>query len=192
MKASALRELLPGSSGADREQLLAATRTRRVPAGTWLCREGDPASSCFFIAAGAVEVIKYVDGEERVLATLRRGALVGQTGLVDGSLRSASVRSLSDTTAFEMRRKAFRRFVQQGSPLALRLQEQIAVAGIRQLRAATDRLALVLASAVRPLGRRPATVDRLNLAFIQAGTGEWDVPLGPGACPPPSPKKRLS
>ena len=66
----------------------------------------------------------------------------------------------------------------------------IAIAGIRQLRAAADQLALVLARALRPSGKRPTTVDRLALAFIQAGTGEWDVPLVREACPPPSARKR--
>jgi CRP-like cAMP-binding protein len=192
MKAAALRGLLPGYSIADIDRLLAATRTRRFPAGAWLCREGEPASSCFLIATGAVEVVRYLDGEEHVLATLPPGALLGQTALFDSALRSASVRAKSDTTALEIRRKTFQRLVQQGSPLALRFQERIAVAGIRQLRAASDRLALVLAHSIRPSGKRATPVDRLALVFIQAGTGEWDMPLGPGACPPASTKKRLS
>jgi CRP-like cAMP-binding protein len=192
MKASALQGLLPGYSDAELDQLLAATRTRRFPASTWLWHEGDRASSCFLIATGAVEVVRYLDGDERVLATLRPGTLLGQTALVDGALRSASVRARSATTTIEIRRKTFQQLVQQGSPLALRFQERIAVAGIRQLRAATDRLALVLAHALQPSGERAGTVDRLALAFIQAGTGEWDMPLGPGACPPLSAKRRLS
>jgi CRP-like cAMP-binding protein len=192
MKPTPPRGLLPGYSRAEREQLLAATRTRHFTAGTWLCRDGDPGSSCFLIANGAVEVVKYCDGEEHVFATLWPGSLVGQTALVEGALRSASVRATCATTALEIRCKTLQRFVQQGSPLAQRLQEQIAIAGIRQLRAAADQLALVLASAIRPSGRRPVTVDRLALAFIQAGTGEWDVPLVSGACPPPSAKKRQS
>ena len=181
--------LPPGYSRAELNQLLAATRTRHFAAGTWLSRDGAPGSSCFLIATGAVEVVKYLDGEEHVFATLRPGSLVGHTALVEGALRSASVRATSATTALEIRGKALQRFVQQGSPLAQRLQEQIAIAGIRQLRAAADQLALVLARALRPSGKRPATVDRLALAFIQAGTGEWEVPLGCETCPPSSAKK---
>jgi hypothetical protein len=74
----------------------------------------------------------------------------------------------------------------------MHFQEQIAIAGIRQLRAAADQLGLVLAQAVRPSGRRPAMVDRRALAFIQAGTGEWDLPLDRGANPLPPAKKRAS
>jgi CRP/FNR family cyclic AMP-dependent transcriptional regulator len=192
MKASALRELLSGYSNAELDHLRAATRVRHFPAGAWLFREGDPASSCFFIATGAVEMVKFVDGEKCVLATLRPGTQVGQTGLVQDSLRSASVRAKSATTAFEIKRRTFQRFVQQGSPLAVHFQEQIAIAGIRQLRAAADQLALVLAQAVRPSGKQPATVDRRALAFIQAGTGEWDLPLDRGASPPLAAKKRAS
>jgi CRP-like cAMP-binding protein len=189
VKASALQGLLPGYSEAELDQLLAATRTRRFAAGTWLWREGERASSCFLIATGAVEVVRYLDGEERVLATLRPGTLLGQTALVDDALRSASVRAVSATTTLEIRRKAFQRLVQQGSPVALHFQQRMAVAGIRQLRAATDRLALVLAHAVQPSGKRAGALDRLALVLIQAGTGEWDMPLGPGTRPA---KKRLS
>jgi CRP-like cAMP-binding protein len=192
MKAASARDPLPGYSSAEIDQLVGVTRPRHFSAGAWLCREGDTASSSFIIAVGAVEVVKYLDGSERVLATLRPGALVGPTALVDGSLRSASVRATFATTAFEIKRKAFQRFVQAGSPLAVRLQEQIAVAGIRQLRAAADRLAQVLARAIRPLDKRPAAVDRLALAFIQAGTGEWGVRLSTGPNPPPSSKRRQS
>jgi CRP-like cAMP-binding protein len=192
MKAAVPRGLVPGYSRADLDQLLAATRTRHFAAGTWLSRDGAPGSSCLLIATGAVEVVKYLDGEEHVLATLRPGSLVGHTALVEGALRSASVRATSATTALEIRGKALQRFVQQGSPLAQRLQEQIAIAGIRQLRAAADQLAFVLARALRPSGKRPATLDRLALAFIQAGTGEWDVSLRNWACPSPSTKKRLA
>ncbi|HJX54609.1 MAG TPA: cyclic nucleotide-binding domain-containing protein, partial [Polyangia bacterium] len=150
MKAAALRGLLPGCSIADLDRLLAATRTRCFPAGTWLCREGEPASSCFLIATGAVEVVRYLDGEEHVLATLPPGALLGQTALIDSALRSASLRAKSDTTTLEIRHKTFQRLVQQGSPMAMRLQKRIAAAGIRQLRDASDRLALVLTRSIRP------------------------------------------
>ena len=115
--------LPPGYSRAELNQLLAATRTRHFAAGTWLSRDGAPGSSCFLIATGAVEVVKYLDGEEHVFATLRPGSLVGQTALVEGALRSASVRAISATTALEIRGKTLQRFVQQGSPLAQRLQE---------------------------------------------------------------------
>jgi CRP-like cAMP-binding protein len=192
MKAALPRRRLPGYSSAELDQLLAATRTRHFPAGTWLSREGEPGSSCFLIATGTVEVVKHLDGEEHVFASLRPGSLVGQTALVEGALRSASVRATSATTALEITRKTLQHFVQQGSPFAQRFQEQLAIAGIRQLRAAADQLALVLARTVRPSGRRPVAVDRLALAFIQAATGEWDVPLSLGACPPPSAKKRTS
>ena len=184
MKASALQGLLSGYSNAELDHLRAAARIRHFPAGTWLCREGDPASSCFFIATGAVEMVKFIDGEEHVLATLRPGTLVGQTGLVEDSLRSALARI--ELAHQEIKRRTFQRFVQQGSPLAMHFQEQIAIAGIRQLRAAADQLGLVLAQAVRPSGRRPAMVDRRALAFIQAGTGEWDLPLDHAADAPPA------
>jgi CRP-like cAMP-binding protein len=176
-----LRDLLPTYSSDEIEQILAAGHTRRLSAGSPLYREGAPGSACFFIVRGALDVVKSVDGEECVLATLRPGTLVGQTALLPKALRSATVRAQTATTTLAFSRRTFRRLLNETRPFALRLQEQIAVAGIRQLRAAADKLALVLADSVRSSRKRPSPLDRQALAFISACTGEWDVPLAPGA-----------
>jgi CRP-like cAMP-binding protein len=177
-----LRQLLPGYSAAELDQLLAASHEHDFAAGEWLCREGTTASSCFLVTSGAVEVVKLLDGHERVLATLRPGTFVGQMALIDSEPRSASVRALAPTQTLEIRRADFQRLLDARSPRALRFQEQIAVAGIRQLRAATDRLALVLCNSVRPTASQPTpTLDREALARIQAGTSEWEVVLDESA-----------
>jgi len=192
MKNSDLQGLLPGYSNDEIDQIVAAGRTRRFPAGSFLYREGDPGSSCFLVISGTLAVVKSVDGEEHVLAMLRPGTLAGQTALVASTTRSASVRARTAAVTLEFRRGTFQRLLRETRPFALRLQEQIAVAGIRQLRAATDHLALVLADSVRSSGHRPAMLDRQALAFISACTGEWDVPIGPGAGSSPSARRRMA
>jgi CRP-like cAMP-binding protein len=192
MKVEDLQGLLPGYSSSEIEQVLAATRTRRFAAGRWLYREGATGNSSFFIVTGVLEVVKYLDGEERVLATLRPGHLVGQPGLALGAIRSASVRARTPAVALEIKRLAFQRALKQRCAFALRIQEQIAVAGIRQLRAATDQLAAVLANSIRPMGQPPTPLDRQALTFIQACTGEWDIPLANGARPQTMSKKRMA
>jgi CRP-like cAMP-binding protein len=176
-----VQDLLPGYSSDEIEQVLAAGRTRRFSAGSLLYREGAPGSSCFFVVSGALDVVKSVDGDDRVLATMRPGTLVGQTALVPDALRSATVRAQTAATTLEFRRGTFLRLLRETRPFALRMQEQIAVSGIRQLRAAADKLALVLAESVRSSRKRPTPLDRQALALISACTGEWDVPLAPGA-----------
>jgi CRP/FNR family transcriptional regulator, cyclic AMP receptor protein len=192
MKVADLQGLLPGYSTGEVEQVLAATRPRRFRAGGWLYREGDAATSCFFLVKGVVEVVKLLDGEEQVLATLPPGHLVGQPGLVTGAIRSASVRAKVASSVLEIKRRSFQSALQASHAFALRFQEQIAVAGIRQLRAATDQLAIILSHSLRPAGQPSAPLDRQALAFIQACTGEWEVSITAGAPQLGVAKRRLA
>jgi len=80
-------------------------------------------------------------GHATALATLGPSALVGQLALLDRSPRNATVTATADTMALEVRADAFVNLVRAWSPVALRFQLQVALAGVRQLRAATKKLA---------------------------------------------------
>jgi len=166
---------------AEERQILASVATGHLlEPGVLLCREAEPGRSCFLLVAGGVEVVKTVSGTERVLATLGPGQLVGQMALVDRAPRSATIRTTARTLAVELQRDAFDRLVRARSPLALRFQEQIAIAGIRQLRLATDKLALLLATMPppRPRGTAPRREDQAKdicFAILQTAVNEWGV-----------------
>ncbi len=181
MKGLRIKDLMPGYSKGEIEQVLLAARSRQFSPGALLYREGTAGTSCFLLTSGSLEVVKSVDGEERVLATMRPGSLVGQSALVAGSLRSASLRAKTRAVTLEIRRRSFQNLLKATQPFALRMQEQIAVAGIRKLRSTTARLALVLANSVARPGMAAGTLDRQALSYISACTGEWDMPLGGGA-----------
>lgn len=122
--------------------------------GQDLCREGDAGKSCYIIARGKVDVVRFMSGRDRVLATLDEGAMVGQMALVDRAKRSATIRANGDCVVLELQRDAFVKLLEMQSPLAIRFQNQIAIAGIRQLRTATERLTSLLNSP-KPVARRP-------------------------------------
>ncbi len=156
-----------------------------APARVWddralLCHEGDRGSSCFFIVAGEVDVVRTMRGKRRRLATLGQASLVGQAALVDHSLRSASLRARGTVIAFELDRSTFERLLAQASPLALRFQEEIAISGIRQLRSANARLAQVFGkaqggrAAAAPAAPLPSEAQE-PLAYIQAALSEWGM-----------------
>lgn len=180
MKSVRLKELMPGYDYAEIDQILLASHLRQFLPGTLLYREGTAGTSCFLLTSGSLEVVKSVDGEERVLATMKPGSLVGQSALVTGSLRSASLRAKTKAVVLEIRRRTFQNLLKTTQPFALRMQEQIAVAGIRKLRATTARLATVLADSVSNPGTGAGVLDREALTYIAACTGEWDMPLGGG------------
>jgi cAMP-dependent protein kinase regulator len=106
--------------------------------------EGSYGQACFLLLEGTVEVVRAHAGKERTLGVLSAGALVGQLAMIDRSPHSATVVADGPVHALELGRDVFERLLAACTPLALRFQEHVAVAGIRQLRAATARLAALL------------------------------------------------
>ena len=109
--------------------------------GSWLCREGDEGSCCYFLLRGSVSISKQLgDGRKVYLATLIAGHLLGQTGLVPGQLRTADVTATSDLDVLVLERAALNRALKRGERWASALQHLIASHLVRQLRGALGRL----------------------------------------------------
>ena len=94
-------------------QAIARTlRARRFRRGEVLFHEGDPGDALFVVASGAVKVVvPSEDGEEAILATLRRGDFLGELALLDGAPRSASAIALEATETLALPRDQFRALV---------------------------------------------------------------------------------
>jgi CRP-like cAMP-binding protein len=94
-------------------QVIARTlRARRFRRGEVLFHEGDPGDALFVVASGAVKVVvPSEDGEEAILATLRRGDFLGELALLDGAPRSASAIALEATEVLALPRDQFRSLV---------------------------------------------------------------------------------
>ena len=165
------------------KMLASVAPAREYAPGLPLCREGAAGASCFLLAVGSVRIDKQLPDGVKTLATLRTGAIVGQMALVDRSPRSATVVAAEPTVALELTRDVFENLLRASSQLALRFQEQIAIAGIRQLRQATQRLVDALgqeqkaAESVRSMSNGPSERDDM-LRYIQAAANEWNVPVG--------------
>lgn len=168
-----------GLAEADLDVLITAAPPLTWSAGAVLCQEGTPGISCFIVLSGQVEVVKEVLGAPVALVGLGPGNLVGQMSLVDRAPRSATVRCRTDVIALELARDVFERLLHAASPLALRFQERIAVAGIRQLRMADGQLARLMgAHSVQdlpPLAPDANTTQRL--IYVQTALAEWTLPL---------------
>ena len=95
--------------GPDELRAMARTlRARRFRRGEVLFHEGDPGDALFVVASGAVKVVvPSEDGEEAILATLRRGDFLGELALLDGAPRSASAVALEATEALALPRDQF-------------------------------------------------------------------------------------
>ncbi|HEY1590777.1 MAG TPA: patatin-like phospholipase family protein [Solirubrobacteraceae bacterium] len=119
---SALRKV-PLLARLPAEQLEALGRRlieRRVAAGEWILREGEPATSMFIIRRGHAEVVD--EGPpERLIRVLRRGAVVGELALLTGGTRSASARARQDVDLLELDRSAFEQLILEAPSFALGL-----------------------------------------------------------------------
>lgn len=179
-------EALRDYSNPELKLLASVAPAREYMPGEAMCREGQLGQSCFLVASGQVEVVKQIEGRDKPLAVLRAGSIVGQMALVDKSPRSATVRAAAHTVALELNRDVFERLLAASSPLALRFQHQIAVAGVRQLRMATSKLAGLLHGGqnirssspdVGLPGPAPDERKRDALLTVKAALSEWDMSL---------------
>jgi CRP/FNR family cyclic AMP-dependent transcriptional regulator len=77
---------------------IAATATDRTYGKhDFVVREGDPGSTFFFLVRGSVSVCRIMpDGREMILAILKEGDFFGEMAMFDSSLRSASIKTLTE------------------------------------------------------------------------------------------------
>ncbi len=156
----------------DLELLAYVSTLRSFPSGSVLVREGAEGDACFLIASGSVSVTRQTS--KGALATLGPGALVGQLALLDRAPRSATVIAAADTTALEVKAAAFANLVNACSPIALRFQEQVALAGVRQLRSATRR---VVDTAARGSMSGPSSMRMIDVDDWDEGGDRADLEL---------------
>ncbi|MDE2571323.1 MAG: Crp/Fnr family transcriptional regulator, partial [bacterium] len=72
-------------------------QTRRVPKHQIIVYEGDPGDSFYVLLRGSVAVSRMTgEGKETILSILKEGDFFGEMALLDSSLRSASVKTLTD------------------------------------------------------------------------------------------------
>ena len=96
---------LPGQIASD---LFASATQRRLKLGDTLFEAGDPGDGCYRLDEGALKVsLTSPEGDERILAILAPGALVGELAILDGLPRSASVVALRDCKLRFISRVAF-------------------------------------------------------------------------------------
>ena len=83
-------------------------RERRVAQHQVLFRQGEPADALFVIIAGRVRIsIAGPGGEEKVLAFLGTGDVVGEMGLLSGETRSATATASTNLVVLQLRKVDF-------------------------------------------------------------------------------------
>ena len=99
--------LLSSLSEAAFKRVLGTILLKRLPAGAFVIREGEPGNSFFFVAGGRLRVFATDGlGRQTDLAELGEGAVFGEMALLSAQPRSASVECLSDVDVLEVGRQS--------------------------------------------------------------------------------------
>ena len=99
--------LLSTMSEAAFRRVLGTLVLRRLPAGSFVIREGEPGNSFFFVAGGDLRVFATDGlGRQTELAKLGEGAVFGEMALLSAQPRSASVTCVTDVDVLEVGRQS--------------------------------------------------------------------------------------
>jgi predicted acylesterase/phospholipase RssA/CRP-like cAMP-binding protein len=124
--ATMVAELMGSSDQALVQQVVDRVEWRRLAAGDVLFREGDPADAAYFVVGGRLMVLASDDaGDERLVAELGRGEVVGELGLLDRAPRSATVRAVRDTTLAAFSTSTFEELVATSPQMMLNVTRGI-------------------------------------------------------------------
>jgi CRP/FNR family transcriptional regulator len=112
--------------------LLAGERTQRLRAGETLFDRGDVGDGCYWLHRGVLAVcVASPTGEQRILAILGPGAIVGELAMIDGLPRSATIQAIRDCDLTFVSRASFSAMLQQHPELYIDIARTLA-ARLRQ------------------------------------------------------------
>jgi len=138
----------------------------------FVVREGDPGETFYLIVEGSVAVCRIAaDGRETILSILKEGDFFGEMSILDSSLRSASIKTLTEVELGIIKRDDFLELLdnnpQIGRLLVIELSERLRAAN--QLIAATtsqdirSRLASLLLNLSENFGEQTDNGIRISL-----------------------------
>jgi predicted acylesterase/phospholipase RssA/CRP-like cAMP-binding protein len=133
--ATMIAELMGSTDQALVQQVVDRVDWRRLEAGEVLFHQGDIADAAYFVVGGRVSVHVRDDGEERLVAELGRGEVVGELGLLDRAPRSATVRAVRDTTLASFSATTFEQLVAVSPSMMLNVTRRI----LTRMRSPTQR-----------------------------------------------------
>ncbi|PRQ01249.1 protein kinase domain-containing protein [Enhygromyxa salina] len=97
-----------------------------VAAGELVVRQGEFADAAYIIVTGRCEVTREEQGEQRVLRVMEAGEVFGETAILAGSPRTATVRALTDVTLYAITGEVFEREVGRWNPWVAQFVQTLA------------------------------------------------------------------
>ncbi|MEO1719770.1 MAG: cyclic nucleotide-binding domain-containing protein [Pseudomonadota bacterium] len=111
-------------------------------AGDVICRQGDASDAVYFVLSGAVHIVKENEDRSVLLNTMRGGNVLGETGVIRGRGRTATIVAAEETVILKTDGRVFLELLetmpQMGLALARTLATRLNAAGRRVLDATSD------------------------------------------------------
>ncbi len=118
--------LFSSVSDEDLEAVAALLIERRFPKHKTIVEEGLPGDYMYVIREGEVKVTKLSgDGREKILELMGPGDFFGEMSLLDGAVRSASVKSLTETRILALSRNDFLKELRRNPDLAMAVIQEL-------------------------------------------------------------------
>jgi CRP/FNR family cyclic AMP-dependent transcriptional regulator len=131
----------------DEAAAVAATVTdRHYGKHQFIVREGDPGDTFFILVKGSVSVCRIApDGRETILSILKEGDFFGEMSMFDSSLRSASIKTLTEVEVGAIRQADFLTLLDRNP----RIGRSLVIALSERLRAANALIAATTSQDIR-------------------------------------------
>ena len=121
-----LQQVFSGLEGPDLLALSDVVVSRRVPAETVICREGEIEHEFYIIRFGHVTISKRLnDGDERILATMGAGEFFGEMALIEHKPRTATVIARDDTELLVITEETVEKVVARNPVVAVTILRQV-------------------------------------------------------------------
>ena len=151
------------------DEVASIARPIHLGRGTWIFAAGEPATSCFLVVRGAVEVLSRNGRLERRVAIAGPGELVGYLAALDHAPHAASARMREHSTLLELPAQALNRLYSGGSRASVRLQHAIHASLLHSLARTNHLLARLISHAQLTDATRQAA------ELESACTARWSV-----------------
>jgi len=103
----------------DLKQVAEIAQEQWIPDGTVICRDGEDGDSMYIIVTGQVQILKGLEGSEKILAVRGPGDFVGEMAIIESGPRVATVRSQGDVRALVIDGDAFNAILRDRQNVAI-------------------------------------------------------------------------